>query len=226
MHPESAEISEKAILQVLSELRPGAVLGDVMATYSSVAANESAYFDHFIYDPRGNGITSDPKLRIQENSLFFFDYGVIFQQYYSDSGKTIFLGGMSKEQSDIYNALWHAVEETKDEIRPGTLPSSILDMLAKKLADRGITKIYAHGHAIGLEPREYPVIMRSDYGKFSDGIVSETTDLPLEEGMTFNLETPYDLPGVGSFQVEKTFVVKKDSAKELFVQKEGVPFIL
>ena len=156
---------------------PGAVLGDVMATYSSVAANESAYFDHFIYDPRGNGITSDPKLRIQENSLFFFDYGVIFQRSYSDSGKTIFLGGMSKEQSDIYNALWHAVEETKDEIRPGTLPSSILDMLAKKLADRGITKIYAHGHAIGLEPREYPVIMRSDYGKFSDGIVSETTDI-------------------------------------------------
>jgi Xaa-Pro aminopeptidase len=97
---------------------------------------------------------------------------------------------------------------------------------AKKLATSGITNIYAHGHAIGLEPREYPVIMRSDYGKFSDGIMTETTDLPLEEGMTFNLETPYDLPGVGSFQVEKTFLVKKDSAQELFVQKEGVPFIL
>jgi Xaa-Pro aminopeptidase len=222
----AAEISEKAILQVLSEMRPGATLGEIMATYSSVAAKEGAYFDHFIYDPRGNGITSDPQLRIQENGFFFFDYGVIFQQYYSDSGKTIFLGGMSKEQSDTFNSLWQTVEETKDEIRPGTLPSSILDMLAKKLAHRGITKIYAHGHAIGLEPREYPVIMRSDYGKFSDGIVSETTDLPLEAGMTFNLETPYDLPGVGSFQVEKTFVVKKDSTQEFFVQKEGVPFIL
>src|SRR4029077_14428536 len=120
--------------------------------------------------------------------FFFFDYGVIFQQYYSDSGKTVFSGGMSKEHSETYRALWQTVEETKDEIRPGTLPSTILDMLAKKLSTSGIKNIYAHGHAIGLEPREHPVIMRSNYGKFSDGIITETTDLPLEQGMTFNLE--------------------------------------
>ncbi len=221
----AAEISEKAILKVLRELKPGIELGEIIATYSAEAAKEGAFFDHFIYDPLGSGITSDPKLRIQKNSFFFFDYGCIFQQYYSDSGKTIFVGGMTKEQSEIYHALWQTVEETKDEIRPGVLSSTILATLSKKLASRGITKIYAHGHAIGLEPREYPVIMHTDYKKFSDGIISESTDMPLEEGMTFNLEAPYDLPEVGSFQVERTFLMGKASVQEPFVQKEGLPFV-
>ncbi|MDA4129609.1 MAG: aminopeptidase P family protein, partial [Thaumarchaeota archaeon] len=113
----------------------------------------------------------------------------------------------------------------KDEIRPGVLSSAILSTLSKKLASHGITKIYAHGHAIGLEPREYPVIMHTDYKKFSDGVISESTDMPLEEGMTFNLEAPYDLPGVGSFQVERTFLVGKAFVQEPFVQTEGLPFV-
>jgi Xaa-Pro aminopeptidase len=221
----AAEISEKAILKVLRELKPGVELGEIMTTYSTEAAKEGAFFDHFIYDPLGNGITSDPKRRIQKNSFFFFDYGCIFQQYYSDSGKTIFVGRMTKEQSEIYNALWQTIEETKEGIRPGVLSSAILVALSKKLAGRGITKIYAHGHAIGLEPREYPVIMHTDYKKVSDGVISESTDMPLEEGMTFNLEAPYDLPGVGSFQVERTFLVGKGSVQEPFVQQEGLPFV-
>jgi Xaa-Pro aminopeptidase len=134
--------------------------------------------------------------------------------------------GASKEYTETYRALWQVIEETRDEIRPGMLSSSILGLLSKKLASKGITKIYAHGHAIGLEPREYPVIMHSEYKKFSDGIVSASTDMPLEERMTFNLEAPYDLPGVGSFQVERTFIMKDNSAQDLFVQKEGLPFVM
>ena len=221
----AAEISEKAILRVLGELKPGMELGEIMTSYSAETAKEGAFFDHLIYDPQGSGITSSPNLRIQKNSFFFFDYGCIFGQYYSDSGKTIFVDGVSKEHSDTYQTLWQVIEETRDAIRPGILTSSILGMLSKKLASSGITKIYAHGHAIGLEPREHPVIMHGDYKKISDDVVSVSTDMPLEEGMTFNLEAPYDLPGVGSFQVERTFLMKDNSAEELFVQKEGLPFV-
>jgi len=53
-----------------------------------------------------------------------------------------------------------------------------------------------------------------------------SADASLEENMVINLETPYYYLGVGSFHIEKSFVVTTRGFRELIPQKRETPFIM
>ena len=82
------------------------------------------------------------------------------------------------------------------------------------------------GHAIGLQTREHPVINKSDYKRIADDVVDISIDIPLEEGMVINIETPMDLLGKGSYQVERTFRITKDKPEELTPKRDSGPHVI
>ena len=65
------------------------------------------------------------------------------------------------------------------------------------------------GHGIGLEIDEYPFI-------------AQNHDYPLEEGMTFALETKMVFPGEGAVGIENTFVVGKGGVEKLTPAEEAL----
>jgi len=56
------------------------------------------------------------------------------------------------------------------------------------LARHGITACFPHGHGLGLELRDYPIIVPDTGLRISDDCVDLPADLPLEPGMVINLE--------------------------------------
>ncbi|MDA4113944.1 MAG: M24 family metallopeptidase, partial [Thaumarchaeota archaeon] len=145
---------------------------------------------------------------------------------YSDTGTTFVLGA-NPEAEKMYHTLWEVFESHLDLLAPGKKPSAILKAFGRsyeKLKMKG--GLGYQGHAIGLQTREHPVIYRSEYKRIADEIVDISIDIPLEEGMVINIETPVDVLGKGSYQVERTFRITKDKPEELTPKRESAPHVI
>ena len=60
--------------------------------------------------------------------------------------------------------------------------------------------------------------------RISDECIDIASDVPIEENMVFNLESSMFLPGVGSLQMERSFVVTENGCRDLVHQERSHPF--
>ena len=72
-----------------------------------------------------------------------------------------------------------------------------------------------HGHGIGLDVRDYPIVVPANGLNIQDDCINESSDLPMEEGMVISLEVSQYLPGAASLNNERVFVVAPGGGKEL-----------
>ena len=63
------------------------------------------------------------------------------------------------------------------------------------------------------------------YKRIADDVVDVGVDIPLEEGMVINIETPMDVKGKGSYQIERSFHIGKARPVELTPKRDGAPYV-
>jgi len=136
---------------------------------------------------------------IEAGDLLRFDVGCIVDGYWSDIGRTASVGEPDALQLSRYAAILAGEEEQLAMVRPGVAASEVFSVAMDTVRARGIAGYRRQhcGHGIGMDVYEPPVI-------------NGATDTPLEEGMTFCLETPYYEVGWGGMMVEDTIVITAD----------------
>jgi Xaa-Pro aminopeptidase len=149
---------------------------------------------------------------------------VIYKQYYSDTGWTMVIKG-NREAEKMHHTLWEIFQSHTDLLTPGTRPSTVLKAFGKSYKKAGIEGVAYQGHAIGMQTREHPVINFTKYKRIADDIVDIGVDIPFEEGMVINIETPMDVRGKGAYQVEMTFQIGKKKPIGLNPRREGVAYV-
>jgi len=70
------------------------------------------------------------------------------------------------------------------------------------------------GHTIGVEAREFPFIL-GPAEEVNDPFLPDTSNVPMEAGMTVNLEASSQVMGWGSVQVEYTLAVTQSGHEHL-----------
>ena len=93
------------------------------------------------------------------------------------------------------------------------------------LRSNGIEVSFPHGHGLGVELRDYPILVADNGLRITDDCVDVPSDLPLEEGMVINLEAGVFMPGIASLHIEQSFVVTSDGSRLLVPQDRSRPFI-
>ena len=93
---KAAEISEIAGMESLAMARPGRSIIDLSRHYRARIAEMGADFDHYAYSMHGLGIATEPDYILAADDLLFFDFGCIYQSYFSDTGTTLALNRPSK----------------------------------------------------------------------------------------------------------------------------------
>jgi Xaa-Pro aminopeptidase len=86
-----------------------------------------------------------------------------------------------------------------------------------------ITASFPHGHGLGLEVRDYPIIVADNEKRIRDDCVDVSSDLPLESDMVINLEAMIAMPGTGSLHIEQSFVVTPEGSRLLAPQDRTGP---
>ena len=108
-------------------------------------------------------------------------------------------------------------------MRPGAPASSVHDAMRDCLAEHGVTACFPHGHGLGLELRDYPILVPDTGLRIADDCIDLPADLPLEPGMVINLEVVILLPGAASLEVEITTLVTSSGARPFVVQDRAAP---
>jgi len=221
----AAEINEQAILEIVNLARPGASTADLAQSFRRCVAGSGADFDHISFGARGLSIFTEPNYHLVSNDVLFMDFGCIYGHYFSDSAVTLAVGDISSLLVSKYEALRDCIDSGSDIMRPGVRGSEIQAAMAEKLRDHGITGPFPHGHGIGMEMRDYPIIVPDNGLQIRDDCVDLSSDLLMEEGMVNNLEVSIFLPMVGSVGIEESFLVAGHGVRPLIPQDRRAPFV-
>jgi Xaa-Pro aminopeptidase len=210
-------------MECLAMARPGRPVADLVEHYRVGAAAQGADFDHFAYGPWGAGIAMEPEYVFAEGDVQYVDFGCIYKRYFSDSGTTLVVGDLSEELSRRHAALRACVAAAIEAGKPGVRVSALRDAMWHTLNDNGITASFPHGHGLGLEIRDYPILVADNGLRIRDDCVDVPSDLPLEVDMVFNLEAAIFMPAVGALHIERTFRVTPQGCAPLAPQDRSAP---
>jgi Xaa-Pro dipeptidase len=220
----AAEISETAGMESLALARPGRPIADLIQHYRARIAEMGADFDHYAFGPRGLGIATEPNYVFADDDVLYVDWGCLYQHYFSDTGTTLALREPSKVLSERRAALRDCVGAAVGVMRPGVKASTVRNAMWQTLTERGITASFPHGHGLGVEVRDYPIVVADNGLRIRDECVDVPSDLPLEEDMVVNLEAGIFMPEVASLHIEQTFRVTANGVRLLVPQERTQPF--
>jgi Xaa-Pro aminopeptidase len=131
------------------------------------------------------------------------DFGVILAGYCSDQTRTVWVGDVSDDARQAYEAVKEAQQAAIEAVRPG-IPVGEVDAAARKvLRKAGLGRYFTHstGHGVGLEIHETPR-------------VAEGQSEILQPGMVITIEPGVYFPGKWGVRIEDMVAVTA-SGREL-----------
>ena len=219
----AAEISEETGMESLSLARAGKTMAHVIQHYRERIGEGGADLDHFMFGVNGLGFALEQDYVLKDDDVMYVDYGCIYRHYFSDTGTTLAIGEPSAVLCDKHAALRECVRQAVKAVRPGAKSSEVRAVMWETLNARGITATFPHGHGMGLEVRDYPIIVADNGLRINDDCVDVASNLPFEENMVINLEAMTFMPGVASPHIEQSFVVTADGCRPLCPQDRSGP---
>lgn len=220
----SAEINEGALMAGLAEARAGVSVVDLIRDYRISIAAHDASLDHYAYSIDGLGVATQGDYVLRQGDVMFVDTGCIYEHQFSDTGTTLFVGSPPDELVGCFTALGEAIDAGQAAATVGAAASSVYEAVARVIDGHGLAAA-VQGHSLGLDVREYPMVFPNKGGRIRDECVDVESDVRLEAGMVFNMETPLFLPPAGALQLEKTFVMTPQGCKPIIQQDRTLPVI-
>jgi len=129
-----------------------------------------------------HGETSNRK--VSEKDVVLMDVGAVYEGYYGDLTRTVFVGKATKKEKEIYDVVAQAQETAIRCVRPSIKAEEVDAAARKVIEDAGYGKYFTHrtGHGLGLEVHEDPYIVQGN-------------KTMLKPGMAFTIE-----PGIYFFE--------------------------
>ena len=207
---ESAELNERAITKMLSAAKPGVKESDLAGIYKGeiAKAGGQVYWMHMAVSRGGNF----PALKdnvLQKGDVFRVDMGCSINGYHADVCKSGCVGAEpTAEHRKRYDAIQAGVLKSVDALKPGVRPQELYETMIAGVRANGLPNYsnFFLGQTIGLEAREFPFLI-GPAEEVDDPFLPNTTNIPMEPGMTLNLEASNHEAGWGTVQVEYTCAV-------------------
>lgn len=220
----AANIAEGAAIEVLRAAGPGDTVSALANAFRARVGAAGADFDHFALGPRGLGFLTAGGPALEAGDAMYVDFGCVCDGWFSDSGSTFCVGEPAAAAAAQHDAVRDCVAAGAAAIAPGVRASTVQAAMAAALAEHEIFESFPHGHGLGLDVRDHPLLVAAlDGARIRDDCVELDADLWLEPGMVVNLEAPVLTPGVRSVHCERTFLVTAGGCRDLVPQDRAAP---
>ena len=110
---------------------------------------------------------------IENGDAVVVDMGAVYEGYCSDITRTVFVGGMSKEQERIYDLVAKAQKFAIDAIGDGVTCKEVNEVAVNEFRKNAMDKYFVHslGHGVGLDVHERPFLAGKSSDVFKPGMV-------------------------------------------------------
>jgi Xaa-Pro dipeptidase len=215
---EAAEINELAINTMLRACRPRVTENELASIYKGEVAKAGGqvYWMHMNISRGGNSPVIKENV-LQKGDIFRVDMGLAVNGYHADVCKSGSVGAEpSVEHRKRYDAIQAGVLKSVERLKPGVLNQELFEAMVAGVRANGIPEYtnFFVGHTIGLEAREFPFLL-GPAEEVDDPFLPNTSNVPMEPGMTVNLEASSQVMGWGSVQVEYTLAVTDNGHEHL-----------
>ena len=212
------DITDKVFLQIIPELKEGAIEKEIAAKISYLFKMNGAEGDS--YEPIiGSGFLGAlPHARptdkkFEKGDFVVMDFGALYNGYHADMTRTVVIGKSSSKHKEIYDIVLESqlsgIKAAKAGVTGELLDKACRDVINN--AGYGNKFIHSTGHGIGLEVHTYPRI-------------SHINKKPLLENYVITIEPGIYLEGWGGVRIEDDCLIKQDkcipmnkSTKEMLI---------
>jgi len=205
---KAAEIVAKGIKAGIECIRPGvSELAISSAIERTIKENGGESIPFCIVLSGSNsalphGETSSRK--VNKKDVVLMDVGAVYESYYADLTRTVFVGDATKLQKEIYNIVAEAQEAAIKSVKP-SIKAEEVDRAARKTIEKaGYGEYFTHrtGHGLGLEVHEEPYMVQGNKAV-------------LQPGMTFTIEPGIYLAGKFGVRIEDDMAVSQTEGRML-----------
>jgi len=205
---KAAEIVAEGIQSGIDSIKPGVSELAISCQIERVIkerGGESIPFCIVLSGPNSalpHGETSNRK--VERKDVVLMDVGALYNGYYGDLTRTVFVGEATQKERQIYQVVAEANRRAIETVRPG-IKAEEIDATARNVIEKaGFGQYFTHrtGHGLGLEVHEEPYIC-------------EGNKMPLQPGMVFTVEPGIYLSGKFGVRIEDNVAVSKTGVKIL-----------
>lgn len=205
---KAGEITDRVFAAVLKRLRLGMTEYDIAreVDHQIIAHGGSGVSFHTGITVTGEDIPRRDEQRkngdtaVEPGAMIAFDFGIVWEGYVSDFGRTVFCGGPDEELRRYHDVVMRAQAEAIAAMQSGQITAAGLNRVARDVIEvEGLGQYFTHrlGHGIGIDVHEPPFLYQLD-------------DTTLQSGMCFTVEPSIRIPGRVAVRVEDVVQVTED----------------
>jgi len=218
-----ATLTEEALSDVVPTVSLGADLSVLQAQFRLALARRDADLDHCTYGLPVPSVGVVTSRLARPGETIFLDVGAQRELFFSDAGLTLAAADAPAVARARYSRAREALVAGADALRVGVRASAAHRAMTRVL---GRSDLSAHGHGLGLDIREWPLIGSSRCGLIGDETITLDGDLELREDMVINLEVFGFFTDGASLQTEQTFVLTPAGVEPLTNQDRDEPWLI
>jgi Xaa-Pro aminopeptidase len=204
---ETVRVTEHAFHATVAEFREGITEKQLVRVFERAIADEGGHIGFALIRlgrSMAVGQSAPTDAALAKGDYVWFDIGCRVAGYQSDIGRVVSFGEPS-ERLQLVQAASRAGQDRAIELMvPGAIAKDVFQAAVDRVRESGIPHYKRHhvGHGIGIETYDLPILTPS-------------TEIPLEAGMIFEVETPYYEFGLGGAFIEDTVLVTEGEARIL-----------
>ena len=202
-------IAEKALTDILNEIRPGVTEKEIAAKLEydmlRFGAQRMSFEPIVVTGANGSlphGIPGDTV--VEPGSFLTMDFGCVYGGYCSDMTRTIAVGEPTEEMKKVYHIVLEAQRAGIAAARAGVTGSEVDRAARQAIQQAGYGSFFSHsfGHSLGLEIHESP-----------NASPSEQTVFPA--GAVISAEPGIYLPGHFGVRIEDVLVLREGGCEDI-----------
>ena len=206
---QAQRIAEKALADILGEIRPGITEKEIAALllYKMLhyGAEDKSFDPIVVSGSNGSlphGVPSEKP--IQAGEFVTMDFGCKFGGYCSDMTRTVAVGHVTEEMETVYNTVLKAQLAGIAAAKAGVTGAAVDGAARRVIADAGYGPYFGHsfGHSVGVEIHENPNATPSN-------------SKPLPAGVVISAEPGIYLPGKLGVRIEDVIVITEQGCQNI-----------
>lgn len=206
---QAQRIAEKALEQILTEIRPGVTEKEIAARlqyHMLCFGAEKMSFDPIVASgPNGSMPHAVPTDRsIQSGEFVTMDFGCVYGGYCSDMTRTVCVGRPTEEMERVYETVLKAQLAGIAAARAGVTGAEIDGAAREVIRRAGYGDYFGHsfGHSVGVEIHESPNASPGNHE-------------PMPAGAVVSAEPGIYLPGRFGVRIEDVIVLEEGGCRDI-----------
>ena len=206
---QAQRIAEKALEQILAEIRPGVTEKEIAARlqyHMLCFGAEKMSFDPIVASgPNGSMPHAVPTDRsIQSGEFVTMDFGCVYGGYCSDMTRTVCVGRPTEEMERVYETVLKAQLAGIAAARAGVTGAEIDGAAREVIRQAGYGDYFGHsfGHSVGVEIHESPNASPGNHE-------------PMPAGAVVSAEPGIYLPGRFGVRIEDVIVLEEGGCRDI-----------